>query len=622
MTLNSAQKEAISHLDGPMMVLAGPGSGKTSVIAGRTASMILEGGVSPDHILVVTFSRMAAKEMKERFAKTAGMAGNGVTFGTFHGVFYGILKAAYGFQADNILTGEEKTAILRQIVTETADPQMLEGDFLEDLIREISLVKAGNIAIEHYHSASCPDEIFTQVYQSYEKILKARRKLDFDDMIVSCYDLLIRREDILNAWRQKFRYILVDEFQDISPMQYKVVRLLAAPLDNLFIVGDDDQSIYHFRGANPEIMLGFCSDYPEARRVLLNVNYRCSGNILQTAAEVIGKNRKRFQKELTTPNPEGDPVGIRIYANPREQFSHVASLLKKKLEEGKGLEDTALLFRTNQEAEGIVGALMNLGIPFMMKESLPNLFQHWICRDLLCYLSLAGEVPRRSDFLAVMNRPNRYLSRQAVMAASVKEAGETRIDFNRLEAYYQDKVWMKSRIRNLRKDLAELHNMAPYGAITYIRKAAGYEDYLREYAGYRRMKPDDLMDVLDRLHESARGYASVDSWTAYMEDYARELKEQARKQKQKTEGVTLATLHSVKGLEYDTVYILNVNEGSIPYRKAVLPDAIEEERRLFYVGMTRARKNLNLCFVRRRYETECEPSRFLLEAGYRSMSNR
>ncbi len=590
------------------MVLAGPGSGKTSVIVERTAYMINEGGISPSNILVVTFSRAAAKEMKERFLGFTGQQYNPVTFGTFHGVFYGILKQAYGFTAANILSEEEKFSILKELTLNYGGDLAEEGDFAEEIAKEISVVKGNKISLEHYYSSCCPDEVFRQIYQGYRETCQSRRKLDFDDMILYCYELFSQRKDILAAWQKKFQYILVDEFQDINQLQYDIVRMLAQPQNNLFIVGDDDQSIYHFRGARPEIMLNFTRDYPEAETVTLDVNYRCSGRILSSAMRVIGENKKRFSKQLSTPNQDGEAVQIREFQNPREEYLAVVSELRERIENGERLEDTAILLRTNQEAEGLVGALMERQVPFNMKEKLPNLFQHWICRNLLAYMHFAAGEKSRKYFLEFMNRPNRYISRDALSLSPV-------VDFEELKEFYKDKDWMCDRITTLETHLRVLKGLAPYAAINFIRKGMGYEEYLREYAEYRKIKPEELSEILDRLTESTKGMNSLEEWETYIKEYTEKLEEQAKKVEQEREGVLISTLHGVKGLEYDHVYILNVNEGSMPYRKAVLEPAIEEERRLFYVGMTRARKHLALCYVRQQYEKKREPSRFLKEAG-------
>ena len=275
MKRNPSQLRAITHLSGPMMVLAGPGSGKTSVIVERTAYMINEGKIPASSILVVTFSRAAATEMKERFLKFVNRDRSEVTFGTFHGIFYGILNAAYNLNASNILSEEEKYSILREMTEKFGQEMEQEGDFLEEIAKEISVVKGNCISLEHYYASCCSDEVFREIYNGYKNALRTRRKLDFDDMILCCYELFSQRSDILKAWQKKFVYILVDEFQDINSLQYKILQMLAAPANNLFIVGDDDQSIYHFRGARPEIMLNFTRDYPGAETVLLDLNYRC-----------------------------------------------------------------------------------------------------------------------------------------------------------------------------------------------------------------------------------------------------------------------------------------------------------------------------------------------------------
>ena len=588
------------------MVLAGPGSGKTSVIVERTAYMTGEGKIPSSSVLVVTFSRAAAVEMKERFLKFTGQSSTRVTFGTFHGVFYGILKQAYNLTSANILSEEEKNGILRELALNFGGELASEGDFTEEIAKEISMVKGNRISLEHYYSSCCPDEVFRQIYGAYGNMLRERRKLDFDDMLLSCYELFDKRKDILRAWQQKFRYILVDEFQDINQLQYDIVRLLAEPENNLFIVGDDDQSIYHFRGARPEIMLNFTKDYPGAEKVVLDVNYRCSKRILDSAMKVIGRNKTRFQKELSTPNPEGEPVRLCEHANPREEYLSVTAELRKRLEQGENLENTAVLLRTNQEAEGLIAALMERQIPFTMKEKLPNLFQHWICRNLLAYMRFAQGERSRKLFLEIMNRPNRYISRDAVVSGR-------EISFEQLRDFYKDKDWMCDRLTTMETHLRILKGLPPYAAINFIRKGMGYEEYLQEYALYRKIKPEELGEIMDRLSESATGMNSLKEWEEYIEDYTRKLEEQAGKQKK--EGVQILTLHGAKGLEFDQVYILNVNEGSIPYRKAVLAPAVEEERRLFYVGMTRARKFLTLCYVKKQYEKEREPSRFLKEAG-------
>ena len=606
MILNASQQRAVAHLSGPMMVLAGPGSGKTSVIVERTRNLIMKEGAEPSSVLVVTFSRAAASEMKERFLAAMESTRTGVTFGTFHGIFYGILRQAYHLDAGNILGDKERFEILKELALCYSPELAGEGDFLEDLSREIGSVKSERIEIEHYYSSSCPDEVFRQIYRGYKESLKKRRKLDFDDMLLYCYELFVKRPDILALWQKRFRYILVDEFQDINPLQFDIVRMLAEPERNLFIVGDDDQSIYHFRGARPELMLRFPDVYPDTDQVVLDVNYRCSGHILLAASKVIRHNRRRFEKKIHTPNPDGLPVRSLLFEDPAEEYRFAARYIRKGLDSGESPGEMAVLFRTNQEAEEIARLFMDEKIPFVVREQLPDMFAHWIARDMRCYLHMAAGEMTRKNFVPVMNHPNRYISRDAIRG--------DRIDLDSLRAFYRDKDWMQDRITTLETPLKVLSGLSPFAGINFIRKGMGYEEYLQEYAAYRKIKYEDLEELLEQIHESTKGCRTLGDWEASIERYEEKLAEQSRQKDEKTEGVTLSTLHRAKGLEYDRVFIVNVNEGTIPYRKAVLPEALEEERRLFYVGMTRARKALFLCHVKQQYGKKKEPSRFLGEA--------
>ena len=607
MERNPSQKRAIAHLSGPMMVLAGPGSGKTSVIVERTAYMTGEGGILPASVLVVTFSRAAAREMKERFLKFTGQERTPVTFGTFHGVFYGILKQAYGFTAENILSDEEKYGILKELLLEHGGELAEEGDFSEEIAKEISVVKGNRISLEHYYSSCCPDEIFRRIYQGYRSICTARRKLDFDDMILYCYDLFVKRPDILAAWQRKFRYILVDEFQDINQLQYDIVKMLAAPENNLFIVGDDDQSIYAFRGAKPEIMMNFPKDFPSVQTELLSMNYRSTKEIVDAAGRVIVWNKRRFQKKIHTENEQGKPLVVKAFQNGKEEELYLKDCIVKSHEQGCSYEEMAVLYRTNSGARFLVETLMEYQIPFQMRDVLPNLYDHWIARNFISYIKLAMGDRSRKEFLQVMNRPNRYISRDALE--------EPQVSFEALRWHYEEKEWMLDRIDKFEEDLNLLKNMTPYGAINYIRHGIGYEEYLKTYALFRKLKIEDLYEVLEELADSAKGYQTFGEWFIHIAEYTNKLKEQARTKISEKKGVVISTLHSVKGLEFDKVFLMDVNEGTIPYRKALKDSDIEEERRLFYVGMTRARKELNLFYVKERHEKQLEPSRFLIEGG-------
>ena len=606
MGFNEAQLSAVSHYKGPAMVLAGPGSGKTTVITHRIKNLIEQYKVEPSVILVITFTRMAAEEMKGRFLKLTDNKYPAVTFGTFHAIYFTILKHAYNYSADNIAREEQRYQCMREIIAKEHLTYEDETEFITSLLGEISLVKNSGIEIANYYSKNCAETVFRKVYRQYHEFLYKNRLIDFDDMLVYTKELFEQRADILAAWQNKYRYILIDEFQDINRIQYDIIKMLAGERKNLFIVGDDDQSIYRFRGAKPEIMLHFKDDYPEAETVLLDVNYRSVKNIVTSAGYLIGHNKERFQKKIEAADQGDIPVEWQLFESQRKENARIIWDIQEAVEKGAKYEEFAVLFRTNTQPRLLMEQLMEYNIPFRTRDTVPNLYEHWIAKDIFAYIRIALGSRERRDFLQIMNRPKRYISRESL--------DEETVAFDVWEWYYEEQPWVAKRIEKLEGDIRMLERLSPYAAINYIRKAIGYDEFCTEYADYRRIKADDLFDVLDELLDAAREYKTYDAWFDHIENYTKELQEFYRVQNQNPNSVALATLHSAKGLEYENVYIIDVNEGVMPYKKAVLEPEVEEERRMFYVGMTRAKKNLHLFSVRQLNHKDAEISRFIKEA--------
>ena len=546
-TFNREQEEAITHKGGPLMVLAGPGSGKTLVITYRVKWLIENAGVHPSNILVITFTRAAAEEMKKRFFMFDGMENAPVTFGTFHSIFFMILRYAYRYTAANIIREDVKRRYIKEM-TENMELEIEdENEFLSGIINEISYIKGEMMSLSYYHSNNCSDELFAQIYEGYEKRLREENLIDFDDMLVFCYELLKEREDIRTLWQNKFQHILIDEFQDINKVQYEIIRMLAGKGDHLFIVGDDDQSIYRFRGARPEIMLGFEKDYPEAKKVILNTNYRCSEEIVEGAEHLISHNTKRFPKNMQAARGSKVPITFRNLKDAGEECTDILKGIRFYYKKGIPLEDMAVIFRTNTQPRLLVGRLMEYNIPFQMRDVIPNIFDHWIARNILTYIKLAMGNRDRKLFLQVMNRPKRYISRSMIT--------EPQVDLKKLKQQTFGKKWLYEKIDKLEMDLYLLRKMEPYAAIQYIRNGIGYEDYMNEYAQFRRMNPDDLEEVLNQIQESAKEYHSFEEWFAYIESYGEELRKQMEAGRQQKSGVTLTTMHSSKGLEYEVVFV-------------------------------------------------------------------
>ncbi len=605
MGFNEAQAQAIQHTDGPCLVLAGPGSGKTLTIVNRVKYLIEKQKVRPEEILVVTFTRFAAAEMKSRLCLVMGKRDLPVTVGTFHGIYYGILKWAYRMNQENILSETEKYQILRGVINKERMEIFDEEDFIQDIAAEIGKVKNNRIPLEEFVSEKCSADAFRNIYRNYEQHRKELKKIDFDDMLVLCYELFRSRPDVLAQWQKKFRYVLIDEFQDINRIQYDVIRMLAQPENNLFVVGDDDQAIYGFRGADSELMLGFGKDFPDAKQILLGMNYRSTANIVQNSLKLIENNVERYSKKLEANREGGSCLHIQEVKDPVEEAEYVLEEIQKCKENGIKEEEIAILFRVHTDARAVVEAMVERKIPFQMKEHLPNIYEHFIAKDIMAYFRLATGKRRRQDFLQVMNRPKRYLGRDSVSGSQVS--------FEDMRKFYCDKDWMIDRIDQFEWDVKMLMKMAPYAAIQYIRKRIGYDDFLKEYAFTHQINRSDLNEVLAEIEEAAKAFSSVEEWFAHVEEYTETLKVKEKERNRPRPGVRLMTIHASKGLEFKQVFLIAANEGRIPYQKAKTDKEIEEERRLFYVAMTRAKDFLKICYVKIKNGKEVTPSRFVDE---------
>lgn len=657
--LNEAQLRAVTHFEGPMLVLAGPGSGKTRVITERIGCLTQERGVNPANILVITFTKAAAMEMRQRYQRIHCNRGGGVHFGTFHAIFFMILKYSYHYSAENIIRDDIRRELLRRFLHETDLEIQDENEFVGALEGEISRIKGDRLDLANYFSPLCSNEVFQEIYIKYNDELKKRRLIDFDDMLVHCYELLQREPEVLKMWQEQFQYILIDEFQDICRVQYDIVRMLAVPRNNLFIVGDDDQSIYGFRGARPDIMKQFLRDYP-AKRELLGINYRCAAPIVKAAGRVIAHNKNRLPKEIrpacaenmeydrcsgnavidggsgrsiaatdegsgrniagkeggrihiqTTPDIGGGCVTVNLFTDLHEESGAICRKLLDYHKLGVPYHEMAVLFRTNTQAMTLSARLMEHNIPFSMKERLPNLYEHWIAQDVLAYIRIAQGDSERSSVLRIINKPKRYIQHSIFT--------EPVVDFEELKGFYEDKPWMVERIEKLQYDISFLAKMRPYAAVNYIRRGIGYDEFISEYADYRGISADAMYEVLEQLQEAAQGKQSFDAWFEDIRSYQEELEKQAHgrrgaaQEDGQQEAVMLMTMHGAKGLEFECVFIPDANEGVTPHSKSVLNADMEEERRMFYVAMTRAKSYLHICCLKERFNKETDVSRFVEE---------
>lgn len=583
MKYSKEQSAAIMHTDGPMMVIAGPGSGKTTVITRRIKYLIESAGVSPADILVITFTRAAALEMEQRFKSiTAGMEYS-VRFGTFHSIFFWIIKRAYGLDNSCIISDKEKRNMLDGIMKNMSMDYDNREDIISSCLSQMGLVKCNMIDIENYYSTDMPENYFRELYKRLDMEMKKAGKIDFDDMMVMCYELLSKRNDILDQLRRVFKYILVDEFQDSNRLQYEILKLLGKPNENVFIVGDDDQSVYGFRGAKPEIMQAFTKDFNKVKITYLSENYRCGTNISEASIKVISSNGNRFKKKLVSAAKSKGLVKVLYPMDSRDEGLLIIKSLKEHFAKGIPYEKQAVIYRTNNEPRMLVYKLNEFNIPYTMSDTLPNIFEHFVVKNILDYMKLALGDRDRNRFLRIMNKPSRYISREVLW--------EDPVDYDKLRFRLRGKDYVIENLDKLMADLRLIAKMRPFAALNYIRKSVGYDDYIKSYCEYRQMDAMEFYDMLDNLAVMIQDMSSYGELFEFVDSYSEALvlnQKQARERK----GVNLMTMHSSKGLEFDVVHIIEAVDGITPHKKAKTRAEKEEERRMFYVAMTRAKEEL------------------------------
>ena len=632
---SSSQLKAIKHGKGPMLVMAGPGSGKSFVIIQRILNLIQEHKVYPQNILVISFSKASTLELKERFQKQIGNIKSNnnqsienpiennsineskqVIFSTFHACFFQILKGTYHYTSHDIITEKQKRDILTTILLDPEYEIKSIAEKMEDYLQKISYYKnKGLKELQEKESVR-----FQKIYRAYNQEMHRQHKLDFEDMGLLCLQLFQNKPDILEKWQEKFQYILIDEFQDINMIQFRIIQLLAVKYRNLFVVGDDDQSIYGFRGSNPQIMLDFEKYYPDTEKVLLETNYRCSEPIVKEALSVIEQNKVRFQKEIrAVVNYAGEKsdgrrrtgsfanngnIVYQGFENYHKEYSYIGEQIQSLVKEKKyNYSDIACIFRTNRDMNGLAEYFVRKKIPFVMKESCNSIFKHFIALDMIAYLSFFLEGRKRSYFIRIMNKPLRYIARNALSSLNSEI-----IVWKDLKEYYKSKGYIINNIEQLEKNDKWIQKLDLYGACFYIRKVMGYDNYLKEYVKEKGISWEESKEILDFIQESTRNMCSLEEWKTYIE----ECEEAIKKTGEEKDGVHIITMHACKGLEYPIVVLPDCNEGKIPYKKAASPEAIEEERRMLYVAMTRAKTHLEMLYIEDEAKKHLQVSRFLI----------
>ena len=611
--LNENQLKAVNHLDGPCMVLAGPGSGKTRVTTYRIANMVVNKNIKPTSILAISFTKASSIEMKNRALSLSNdFRMNKVTYGTFHSVFFRILRYFENYNIESIL--DEKTKriglknILKGLNIENAD----DDETIGQVINEISYVKNELMDKRDFKSEVLTNDEFIKVYNFYEEYKQQMNKIDFDDMLIKTYELLKNNKAALDRVRSVYRYILVDEFQDINKVQFEALKLIANPSNNIFVVGDEDQSIYGFRGSRPDFLLEFEEYFSNTKKVLLDINYRSKGEIINIANRLIEKNTNRYEKVIKCGQGNGAKVNYISPEDSEEEAVYIAKDIKNKVQEDyTEYTDFAVIYRTNIQSRALVDVFMDMRIPFVVKDSIVTIYDHWAAQDILAYLRIGVNPNSNKDWIRIINKPFRYISKDCIN--SIKDEKDfvnsliTKCDLHPKQV---------KTINDLDIDISYVKGLNPKNAISYIRTTLDYDRYILDYCTNRKIKTNGLIEILNELESSATNFKTIQEYLEHIERVKSEIVD--NKNNKETDGVIFTTMHSAKGLEFKNVYIIGANEGTIPHEKSYeiddeekKNDQIEEERRLMYVAITRAEENICISSPINKYGKRVSKSRFV-----------
>lgn len=624
--LTEQQKRAAVHNQGPLLLLAVPGAGKTTVLIVRLAYLILVENVDPRTILCLTFGRAAAKEMRERFDKNFGATVSGQTegrgaiqFSTIHSFAYEVVRTAFrqrssGFQIIEEQTGPaSKTGVLRRIY-EKHNASTITDEQLEGLQNTICYVKNTLSKPEEFSNNEIKN--FPLIYNDYENYKRNSQPqlIDYDDMLSLAFQELKENPKCLEAYRKRFDYILMDESQDTSLLQHKIIEMVVKPKGNIFIVGDDDQSIFGFRAAEPKYLLEIKQTYPGAKILRMEQNFRSTPQIVEAACGFIRSNKLRFDKEMFTKNPKGDAPQIGQFAGIKEQNQFIIQKLKSQ----KDLTRVGVLYRNNLSAICLAEALDRANIPFYMRESSKQrFFSHWAINDILNFLRFSFSDKSLPTLERIWSKLSCPIRRQHLDLLRQRPIERSIFEILAEQPGVTSKV--KREYLDHQKRFKELNALPPAKAIRYIRNQLEYDKALKqvcESLGFSEEYVGSLLDILISIAQNERTIVDFANRLTYLEEQITS----SYKHKH-SNAVTLTTIHSAKGLEWEQVYLIDLVEGIIPERETIKAEQsgknelLEEERRLFYVGMTRAKRQLTLCSMNYYHQKRVKASRFIREVN-------
>ncbi len=620
--LNEMQRQAVETTDGPLLVLAGAGSGKTKVLTTKVAYLVEKKQINPYNILAITFTNKAAKEMKQRIHKMLGQIAYDIQISTFHSLGLLIIKENYiklGYNKQiTILDTEDVLTIIKKIIKEkNLDPKIYNPRTIRN---KISSAKSELIDKDSYGKFAHSDyeKIIEDIYKKYEQKLKTNNSLDFDDLLTLPIKLFKDNKDILKQYQERFKYILIDEYQDTNEAQYTLIKMLSSKYKNICVVGDIDQSIYGFRGANYQNILNFEKDYPNAVTIKLEENYRSTKNILNAANEVIKNNKKRKEKTLWTQNEEGEKIKYHRAYDEKDEAHYVVDKIKRLIKDGTLKSDIAVLYRTNAQSRNIEEELLEENIPYKVVGSF-YFYNRKEIKDLISYLKLIYNQNDDVSLMRIINVPKRQIGTKTIENLSTKAIEHNCSLYSAIDSGKE--LLFKNIIEEIK---TESENISLTELVDLVLDKTGMRKSLQNE---KTIEAEIRLENLEEFKSITKNFEE-NSGIISLEDFLQEISlvSDIEEHKNNNDVVTLMTVHSAKGLEFDNVFIVGLEEGIFPHINSLdSDDDLEEERRLCYVAITRAKKNLYLLNAKRRLiygNTNINPpSRFINEIDARYLES-
>lgn len=620
--LSKQQLKTTNHVDGPAIILAVAGSGKTTSLVARTGNLILNHNIDPEKIYTMTFSKASAKDMESRFNELfSEQIKRRAHFSTIHSFAYKIVSYVFRKKRRKLCLIEEdnkkgfnisKFSIISSAYLKYNKEYPTE-DKIETIITQISYIKNRMIPFIDLKDDMADIQNFKKIYKYYQVEKNKLCLMDFDDLLIYTLKILQGSRTLLNFYRNKFSHIQVDEFQDTSPVQFEIIKLIAYPKNNLFVVGDDDQGIYSFRGTEPEIMLNFPSIYKDSKLYFMEENFRSTNNIVSISNKIIKNNKNRYKKNIFTNNKDFKNPIIKSFKDEKHQINYII----KSLKESDELSDTAILFRNNISSILLINYLNKNNLPFYIRDYKNKFFNHWVIKDLFAFINISKDPTDIDEFSKIYYKTNAYISKDIIDYTKdyISKNKENKMNiFDIMSTYPYIKQYTLFKIKDLKKDFKKLKTKSKDSIFYFIKNTLGYGDFLYKKSEANTDGPISIFQTLSILLEDAN---YIDEIPHKIEDFKLLLENNKNKREN---SVVLSTIHSAKGLEFKRVFLIDLVENSFPtynsiksFHKLNNPKELEEERRLFYVGITRAKESLTICSLEKRANKDVDQSRFIDE---------